>query len=312
MVDESVFTAPWYPWYVNDVLTSEAVDMLTLAEEGAYRRALDKAWKKGSIPADPKMCARMIGKQCSSKIAEAVLSQFIPMPDDPTRMINPKLEIVRAEQETKYHRRALAGKKGGDAKWHGHSIAIAMPEQCLSNEVATGWHSDSDTEDSLKRESEEASPAATAPETKPITVSLKTHPTIVALRSVTGICPPKEIWDEIIDRLGVDVDVGKLKKCFTAWRVRGYNKTNYDWAIEWYHSGIPEIGKGVRYGTNQKLSEREKSAQRGRNARNFADELEREARAELAAEALLLNSGPDSGENGVRHVDAGPNGNGIK
>lgn len=81
----------------------------------------------------------------------------------------------------------------------------------------------------------------------------RSHPAIVALHHVTGIYPPKEIWDEVIDRLGVDVDVGKLKKVFTKWRARGYSKTNYEGIIDWYHDGIPaERGKGN--GTNRSNS----------------------------------------------------------
>lgn len=121
-----------------------------------------------------------------------------------------------------------------------------------------------------EEELREASPSAIAPTPGPkITDSRKSHPAIVALHAVTGVYPPKEIWDEIIDRLGIDVDIGKLKKCFTAWRVRGYNKTNYDWAMDWYLSGIPEIGKGAKNGTQRQSN----NANVGKYVPNPPDEL---------------------------------------
>lgn len=152
-----VFTAPWYPWYVNDVLTSEQVDCLSLAEEGAYRRALDKAWKKGSVPTEPSKLALLIGKRCSIKIAKVVLTLFDPHPDYPSRSINLKLEKVRFEQKAKYDQQATKGKKGAESRWHSYSTgnAQAMPGDSHSD-------SDSDTDTELREELREevrASPA---------------------------------------------------------------------------------------------------------------------------------------------------------
>jgi hypothetical protein len=142
------FTAPWYPWYADDILLSERVELMNLAEEGAYRRALDRAWIRGSIPADPKACAKAIGKGCSVKIAEVVLTMFVPMPNDRTRMINETQEKIRAQQKLKYETQAAKGRKGAEKKKLNYSPAKAQPEHRVS-------HSDSDT-DSLERESVDA------------------------------------------------------------------------------------------------------------------------------------------------------------
>jgi hypothetical protein len=114
---KQIFTAPWYPWYVNEVLDSERVEQMSLAEEGAYRRAIDKAWKKGSIPADPEAAAKTIGKKCTVKIAEVVLKMFDPMPKNPSRMINKKLEQVRKTQEEIYNKKSGGGKLGMAKRW---------------------------------------------------------------------------------------------------------------------------------------------------------------------------------------------------
>lgn len=123
-----IFTAPWYPWYVNDVLTSERVKMLSLAEEGAYRRALDNSWKEGSIPADPAFCARVIGNGCTPKMAKKVLDTcFVPMPGNEVRMINLKQEKIRKEQAKKHKIRSEVGKKNVAKRWK-NSNGIANSE----------------------------------------------------------------------------------------------------------------------------------------------------------------------------------------
>lgn len=49
---------------------------MTLAEEGAYRRALDIFYLNGSLPADVNQLAKLIGKGCTIQIATIVKSMF--------------------------------------------------------------------------------------------------------------------------------------------------------------------------------------------------------------------------------------------
>lgn len=135
---KETFTAPWYPWYVRDVLTSERVDLLSLAEEGGYRRALDRAWMIGSVPANPKDCAAVIGNGCTPKIAGKVLTMFVSMPDRPDRMINVKLEKVREEQRKKYKKRSKAGKENAIKGWKQRASANG-------NGMPIARHSESDS-----------------------------------------------------------------------------------------------------------------------------------------------------------------------
>lgn len=67
----------------------------------------------------------------------------------------------------------------------------------------------------------------------------KNHPAIIAIHEATGIYPPKQIWDDLIDSLGTDIDLVKLKTCVRKWIARGYNKTNYEGIVDWYLNGIP-------------------------------------------------------------------------
>lgn len=143
---KQLFTAPWYPWYVADVQTSENVRYMSLAEEGAYRRALDNAWREGSIPADPKLLAKSIGKGCSVKVAEVVQGMFVEHPKDASRMVNKKLEKIRKEQQRKHEINKHKGLKGATKRWKqtasvdSPAIPQAMPKQ---------WHSESESESDL-------------------------------------------------------------------------------------------------------------------------------------------------------------------
>lgn len=147
----AVFTGDWYPWYAEKALTSETIDGLSLAEEGAYRRALDKVWLKGSIPADPKEAARVIGKGCTARIASRILKlpHFRPMPGSRKRLIHTVLERVRAEQCEKHKKRVDAANKRRKLKpnENGHAVsnATAMHKQC---------HTDKESSDLLDKEEE--------------------------------------------------------------------------------------------------------------------------------------------------------------
>jgi len=110
---KEVFTGPWYPWYASKALDSEDIAALSLAEEGAYRRALDIAWKKGSIPADPAKLAAVIGKRCTAQIAAKITDLFSPMRGDPSRLVNNTLERIRSEQQERHGKRVQAGRHGG-------------------------------------------------------------------------------------------------------------------------------------------------------------------------------------------------------
>ncbi len=57
--------SPAFQWYPKDILSSARVQEMSLAEEGAYRRALDFCWLNGSLPADTEKLARVIGKGAS-------------------------------------------------------------------------------------------------------------------------------------------------------------------------------------------------------------------------------------------------------
>lgn len=109
MADKS----PAFQWYPKDILASARVQMMSLAEECAYRRLIDFCWLNGSIPADPNRAARLVGKGCSVEIVEIALEMFIPDPNDQTKLIHERLEEERKKQALNSEKR----KKASEARW---------------------------------------------------------------------------------------------------------------------------------------------------------------------------------------------------
>lgn len=113
--------SPAYQWYPKDILSSERVAFLSLAEEGAYRRAMDYCWLQGSIPSDPGKLAVLIGKKCTPKIASAIIHLFEQHPSKPDRLVHDKQEeqresqrIFREKQGSNSRRRWLPNDKPPD------------------------------------------------------------------------------------------------------------------------------------------------------------------------------------------------------
>lgn len=117
--------APAYQRYSKDYLASVRVQMMTLAEEGAYNRLLEYCWINGSIPADAGKIARLVGKGCTVEIAKVCMEMFETHPDDPDKMIHDRLEQERKKQESNSEARREAAaarwKKQGKSDKNGKS-----------------------------------------------------------------------------------------------------------------------------------------------------------------------------------------------
>lgn len=69
-------------------------------------------------------------------------------------------------------------------------------------------------------------------------------PAIQAIFRITGRYPALSQYDVLIDILGLEPDIDKLKSCWTAWREekpgkKPYSPFNYGWITDWYINGIP-------------------------------------------------------------------------
>lgn len=89
---------------------------MTLEEEGAFIRLLCHCWIEGSIPNDPELCARLIGKGASTTLATKLLPRFEPDPNHPSRLINQRLEREREKQRQWQEKSKLGGIKSGESR----------------------------------------------------------------------------------------------------------------------------------------------------------------------------------------------------
>lgn len=138
MTKDDLFTAEWFPYKFERFERSDRVAQMSLAEEGAYHRAIRLAWKEGSVSANPAVLAAKIQKRCTDKIAAVVLEMFEPMPDSPGRMIHPTLEEIRAEQKQKYLNRV----KGGRAAQEAAAAAKAAKEKAEKEAIVNAANKD--------------------------------------------------------------------------------------------------------------------------------------------------------------------------
>lgn len=107
---------PAMPVYVKDIVSDERFILLSLAEQGLYWRLLCHQWLEGSIPADPRLVAKIVGEDVT-ELWRAV-SQFFAARDD-GRLINRKLEAVRDSQDEFLRGQSEAGKRGAAVRWGG-------------------------------------------------------------------------------------------------------------------------------------------------------------------------------------------------
>ena len=120
----AVDTSPAFQWYPKDALSSIRLSMLSLAEEGAYRRALDFCWLHGSIPADPNLLIRLIGKGCTLKMAKAIIPMF---EEQDGKLYHERLEQERTKQKTFREKQAENGKRGGRPKKETQEKGLGYP-----------------------------------------------------------------------------------------------------------------------------------------------------------------------------------------
>lgn len=107
--ESKLFAPEWFPYYFERFEGSDRVALMSLAEEGAYHRAIRLAWKYGSVPSDPALLAARIQKRCTPVIAKTVLTMFEVMPGVPSRAIHPTVEQIRTEQEEKHLTKVRGG-----------------------------------------------------------------------------------------------------------------------------------------------------------------------------------------------------------
>jgi uncharacterized protein YdaU (DUF1376 family) len=127
--------SPAFQFYPADYTSSQRVRLLTLEEEGAYINLLCSCWLHGSIPADPAMAARLVGKGCSATLATTVLTMFTPS-SQAGRMVHERLERERLKQSDWREKSASGGRKSAELR-KGAATTLEPPLANGINQKAT-------------------------------------------------------------------------------------------------------------------------------------------------------------------------------
>jgi uncharacterized protein YdaU (DUF1376 family) len=90
--------SPSYQWYPKDAISSARVAVLSLEEEGAYRRALDFCWLTGSLPADTDMLGTHHRQGLHPETAQVVRGLFSRHRDNRRLLVHDRLDAERSKQ----------------------------------------------------------------------------------------------------------------------------------------------------------------------------------------------------------------------
>ena len=135
--------APAFQWYPKDYLTDENVVLMTLEEEGAYRRLMDYCWLQGSLPNDMKALAAMCKNVTPERMAELFFAIGRCFTLANGRLYHPRLEREKQAQLERREAKQKAGKKGAKARWgnkiqdNGSAMVLPMAKNGSSSASAS-------------------------------------------------------------------------------------------------------------------------------------------------------------------------------
>lgn len=276
--------APAFQFYAAEYLADEHVQLMTLEQEGAYIRLLAFCWREGSIPADPAALS-MLTKGGSTKDIAVVIQRFKPHAENIARLVHPRLEAERLKQAEWREKSAKGGRKSGKARKRKAKDFKYLQEPVKGGSTKPQPVALTKTEpprlntSSMSSSSSSSASSTATPEEKKDKRADKPHdprskhPAIVAVQNIRGSYPPKELWDTVIELLGEHPDVVRLKKCWVAWRTKGYKPMNYGWLVDWYPNGIEGEANGTNKQRNGYKTAAEKRADSLRSQRAIVAEL---------------------------------------
>ncbi len=127
---------PAFQWYPRDYLTDENVELMSLEQEGAYRRLMDYCWLHGSIPNDVEAWAKMC------RVTPRRMEKLWPGIDPcfrkrNGRLFHPRLDKERRKQIRRKRAQSDAGKKGAERRWQKDKDGVATDPPMGSNGSAS-------------------------------------------------------------------------------------------------------------------------------------------------------------------------------
>lgn len=62
------------------------------------------------------------------------------------------------------------------------------------------------------------------------------HPTIQAIKKLTGYMPKKVLWELLIKTFPGGLEMDKAQAALERWTAKGWNPLNLDWLFNWYRN----------------------------------------------------------------------------
>jgi len=125
-------------FYVEDWLSSTAIDLMTAAEERGYLRLLLHAWKNPDcgLPNDDRVLAHLskLERAWQTGSGAVIRAEFF---EKDGRLFNARLVKERENQKAVRQARSGAGKAGAESRWHGKRMALPM-----ATVSQTAWQND--------------------------------------------------------------------------------------------------------------------------------------------------------------------------
>jgi len=119
-VEKMINKSPAFQFYPGDFLSDENVISMNCEERGIYITLLSICWIQGSIPADHPKILKLLPNPIPPSLPKIVVDRFTPLPDNPDRLVNNRLEKERKKQSDFRDKKSNAGKKGGANRWKDH------------------------------------------------------------------------------------------------------------------------------------------------------------------------------------------------
>lgn len=110
--------SPAFQFYPKDWLSDENVAALSKEEEADYIRLICFCWLEGSIPAELAQIELLLkpDREGNRMIDPVVYRCFEPDPNNPSRLVHPRLEKERKKQKDWREKCSVAGKASADAR----------------------------------------------------------------------------------------------------------------------------------------------------------------------------------------------------
>jgi hypothetical protein len=138
--DKPIRRPPGFMEYGSDLLGLERVKLMSLAERGLLATLRWHLWSNDTVPADPKLMARLLGldaQEVEHNLTNRVLSFFAVAEHDKTRLVCPELQAQMARLLWRRDRQAFGAEQARiSKKTKGNPASAKQPANHAANQPA--------------------------------------------------------------------------------------------------------------------------------------------------------------------------------